>query len=95
MVSCFVAAALLLMSSIDSLSIREFLELRISLGNLLLVGLFVALWQMLFSAFGLYQGLLFSNVWTQVTGLVKATSIGTCVIVTLAVVFDISFVGAG
>jgi len=55
MVSCFAFAAILIAPSLDVATIREFMGLRISLGNFILFGAFVAFWQLLFSGFGLYE----------------------------------------
>ena len=94
MMSCFTLAAVLIAPGIDVASIREFMGLRISLGNFILFTAFVALWHLLFSAFGLYEGSLLSNAYRKAIDVLKATSIGTCVIVALAVPFKISFVDA-
>ena len=61
MMSCFTLAAVLIAPGIDVASIREFMGLRISLGNFILFTAFVALWHLLFSAFGLYEDSLLWN----------------------------------
>jgi exopolysaccharide biosynthesis polyprenyl glycosylphosphotransferase len=94
MVSCFTVAAVLIAPGFDVASIREFLQLRISLGNFLLLGAFVAVWYVLYSGFGLYEDSLNWNGLRKATDVLIATSIGTCAIVALAVPFDISFVDA-
>ena len=94
MVSCFALSAIPFYSSADVASVNEFMAIRISLGNLVLFCGFVALWHLLYSLFGLYGNALFSNVYRKAFDVVKATSIGTCAIVALAVPFDISFIDA-
>ena len=94
MVSCFTIAAVLAAPGVDVATIREFMALRISLGNFILFGAFAALWHVLFSAFGLYEDPLFSNSYRKAMDVVKAASIGTCAIVAVAVPFKISFIDA-
>jgi len=92
MASCFAFSAVLFTPGLDVSTIREFMELRISLGNFFLFSAFAALWHPLFSAFGLYEDSLLSNAYRKAVDVLKATSIGTCAIVALAVPFKISFV---
>jgi len=94
MVSCFTLAAVLIAPGLDVATIREFMGLRISLGNFILFTAFVALWHLLFSAFGLYENSLLPIAYRKAIDVLKATSIGTCVIVAIAVPFKISFVDA-
>jgi exopolysaccharide biosynthesis polyprenyl glycosylphosphotransferase len=70
------------------------MALRISLGNFILFGVFAVLWHLLFSAFGLYEDSLLSPAYSKAINVLKATSVGTCAIVALAVPFKISFIDA-
>lgn len=94
MVSCFTLAAVLIAPDLDVATIREFMGIRISLGNFILFGTFVTLWHLLFCAFGLYGNSLHWNGYRKAIDVIKATSIGTCTIVALAVPFEISFIDA-
>ena len=94
MVSCFTVAAVLVAPGLDVATIREFMALRISLGNFILFGAFAALWHLLFTAFGLYEDPAFTNAYRKAVDVLKATSIGTCAIVAVAVPFKISFIDA-
>jgi len=94
MVSCFAFAAILIAPGLDVATIREFMGLRISLGNFILFGAIVAFWQLLFSGFGLYEDSILWNGYRKAIDVLKATSIGTCTIVALAVPFEISFIDA-
>lgn len=94
MTACFGLAALLVAPGLNVDTIREFAELRVSLGNFVLFGIFVALWHLLYSIFGLYERNLQWNSYRKFADVLKATSIGTCAIVALAVPFQISFVDA-
>jgi exopolysaccharide biosynthesis polyprenyl glycosylphosphotransferase len=92
MLACFTLAAIVVMPGLDIATIREFLAMRISIGNLMLFGAFVVIWQMLFSAFGLHDNSLLTNDYQKAIDILKATSIGTCAIVALSVPFDVSFI---
>jgi len=91
---CFATAGLLVSADAEFFSVRQFLALRFSLGNIIIFGGFVALWHLLFSGFGLYEGSLSSSAYRRAIDILKATSIGTCAIVAVAVPFKISFVDA-
>jgi exopolysaccharide biosynthesis polyprenyl glycosylphosphotransferase len=94
MVLCFGIASLLVSSETEISRIRYFLDVRFSLGNIGLFSCFAVLWNIIFSSFGLYEGTLFLHPYRQAIDVVKATSIGTCIIVALAVPLAISFVNA-
>ena len=61
MASCFTIAAVLVAPGFDVATIREFMALRISLGNFVLLIAFMSAWHVLYTAFGLYQKPLFSD----------------------------------
>ena len=61
MAACFAVAAVLITPGLDVATIREFMGLRFSLGNSVLFIGFIALWHLLFSAFGLYGDSLLWN----------------------------------
>ena len=94
MTACFAVAALLVAPGLDIATIGEFMALRFSLGNVILFIAFVALWHLLFSAFGLYEGSLRSSAYRKAIDVLKVTMIGTCAIIASAVLFKISFVDA-
>ena len=94
MVSCFTVATILVAPGVDVATLREFFQLRVSLGNFLLFGIFVAMWHLLYSAVGLYEDPLHWKSDRKPIEVLKATSIGTCAIVALAVPFQISFIDA-
>jgi len=94
MTACFAVSAIHIAPDLDIATIREFMGLRLSLGNFVLFIAFIALWHLLFAAFGLYEGSLRSSAYRKAIDVLKATLIGTCVIVASAVLFKISFVDA-
>jgi len=59
------------------LSIGNFFEMRVKLGNFLLFSLFLLAWHAIFSAFGLYQSRRLSSRRREVVDILKATSLGT------------------
>jgi len=63
LVLCFTLSAVLVAPGLDVATIREFMALRISLGNFILFGAFAVLWHVLFSAFWLYEDSLLSYVY--------------------------------
>jgi exopolysaccharide biosynthesis polyprenyl glycosylphosphotransferase len=90
----FTFAAVLTAPDLDIATLREFAALRISIGNLVLFGAFVTLWHLLLTAVGLYDEPLRWRLDRKAIDILKATSVGTCAIVLLAVLFDVSFVDA-
>jgi exopolysaccharide biosynthesis polyprenyl glycosylphosphotransferase len=92
MAACFAFAAILTAPDLNTATLREFAALRISIGNFAVFGLIITLWHLLFSVFGLYGDPLRWQVHRKAIEILKATSVGTCVIVLLAFLAKISFV---
>jgi exopolysaccharide biosynthesis polyprenyl glycosylphosphotransferase len=92
MAACLALSAVLVDPNFDVEMILAFLEMRIKVANLILLGGLMTVWHLLFSAFALYEDSLLSSAYRKAINIVKATSIGTCVIVALAAPFEISFV---
>ncbi len=92
--ACFLLAVALAAPGIEGVVIRDFMGMRVSVGNVILLGGFSSIWLLLFSAFGLYHELLVASLFGKAKDVLKATSIGTCIIIALAVPFDISIVDA-
>jgi len=94
MLACFTfsAVVVLALSGKDIGTIRDFLSMRTTIGNGLLFVVFPFIWYLLFCAFGLYDDLLLSSVFRKAKDVLKATSVGTCSIVAVAVPFQISFI---
>lgn len=80
MVSCFAFAAVIVAPGFDGDTIREFMEMRIKVVNMAFLIAVMAFWHVLYSSFGLYDDLLFSNTNRKARDVLKATSIGICVI---------------
>lgn len=90
--ACFILAAVQTAPDLDIATLTEFAALRISIGNVVMFGVILTLWHLLFSAFGLYGDPLRWPAHRIAIEILKATSVGTCAIVLLAFFFDISFV---
>ncbi len=94
MVVVFTMSAVIASSPLDEVTLGQFLALRVSIGNLVLFGGFIALWHILFSSFSLYQPLRLLHSYSEAADVAKATTMGTFVWVIVAVLFDISYVNS-
>lgn len=77
-------------------SISEFLLMQISIANVLMLGVFVALWYVVFSALRVYSEASiaeqFSHRFSETANIIKASLIGTLVLATLAMVGNIDLI---
>ena len=87
MVAAFVVSTLPLFHRVGRLTLAEFFEMRVKLGNLLLFVSFLLIWHVLFSAFGLYHSKRLSSRWEEIRDICGATTLGTVVIAGAALVF--------
>ena len=92
MFSCFALTAVAITPDLNIATIREFLGLRISVGNFIVLGAFGVLWHVLLAAFRMYEDSLLSNDYRKAIDILKATSIGTCAIAALAMPLKISII---
>ena len=92
MLSCFALTAVAITPGLNIATIGEFLGLRISIGNLIVLGAFGVLWHVLLAAFRMYEDSPLSNDYRRAIDILKATSIGTCAIAALAMPLKISFI---
>lgn len=83
-------AALFEVHQIHSVTIREFLSMRVKIENFAIFSVFVLAWHLIFSLSGLYASRRLSNRRGEVIDVIGATSLGTLVIVVGAIVFHIS-----
>jgi exopolysaccharide biosynthesis polyprenyl glycosylphosphotransferase len=89
MVGAFVVSTLPLFHRVGRLTLTEFFEMRVKLGNLVLLFSFLLIWHFLFSAFGLYGSKRMSSRWEEVKDIGGATTLGTLVIAASALLFQI------
>ena len=66
--------------------------MRMSVRNFILFGCLLLLWHSLFSFFGLYQSKRFSNYHQEARDVLKATSVGTFVLLQVGIPFHLSVI---
>jgi FlaA1/EpsC-like NDP-sugar epimerase len=80
MVFSFALATVAVYSHFDSDTLSEFLQMRIKVGNFAFFLGFLLAWHLLYSLFDLYESRRFSDRREEVFDIVKATSLGTIVL---------------
>ena len=75
-----------------NISLNQFLTIRIKIENVALIGGFALVWHIIFSGFELYTSRRLSTLGRESLDILKATSIGTLVLATAKVLFDIQMV---
>jgi uncharacterized sodium:solute symporter family permease YidK len=66
MVVSFAVATLPQYQRVGRFTLAEFFELRIKLGNLILLACFLLIWHVLFSVFGLYGSKRLASRWDEI-----------------------------
>jgi len=89
MVLAFGLATVLVWNVIYTVSLPDFLSMRVKVGNLFIVLGLIGLWHALFSCFGLYASRRLSSRRAELTDVVKATSCGTVFLSIAALLFHI------
>ena len=89
MVAAFGAAAVLMLRSNQSVTVAEFFEMRVKIGNFLIFSTLLVLWHLLFSTFGLYASRRLSRRSAEIADSLKATFFATLLLGVGAVVFHI------
>jgi exopolysaccharide biosynthesis polyprenyl glycosylphosphotransferase len=90
--ACYAAAALAVMPNAKEMSVEEFFSMRIRLGNVLLFALFLAGWHAIFLVFGVYDSKRLASRWSEISGIVRATAVGSAAIYLLSIVSTIAMV---
>jgi exopolysaccharide biosynthesis polyprenyl glycosylphosphotransferase len=88
MVLCF-AVSVLPQYGVGRVSLTEFFELRVKLGNLILFLSFLAIWQVVFSALGLYGSKRMTRRWEEIWDITRATTLGTAAVAVLGLGFRV------
>jgi exopolysaccharide biosynthesis polyprenyl glycosylphosphotransferase len=88
----FAVAAVPLTRPTSAMSVANFLSLRIKVQNILLFLLLLFLWHVVFSMFHLYESKRLGDRWSEVRDVLKATSVGTALILLVAIPFRIGMV---
>jgi len=92
MIGSFMAATIMVSYRMDTISLEQFLHMRIKVVNFVLFLGLLLLWHVIFSMFGLYRSRRLSPVKKEIKDIVKATSLGTFVIYVLSLLFDMTMV---
>lgn len=92
LVGSFIAAAVPSLSEVGATSLSDFLSMRMSVRNFILFGCLLLLWHWLFSLFGLYKSKRFSNDHQEAWDVLKATSVGTFVLLQVGIPFHLSVI---
>jgi exopolysaccharide biosynthesis polyprenyl glycosylphosphotransferase len=93
MASAFLLAAVAVMTSLHrthAVTLTELFEMRVKIQNLAIFGLFMIAWHFVFSGFGLYKSRRLSHRTSEVLDVIKATSVGTMMIVVGAAIIHIT-----
>ncbi len=89
MMLSFAVSTLPLYHRIGRISLAEFFEMRVKLGNLILFLSFAVIWHVLFNVFGLYGSRRLNNRWDEIWDIARATTLGTAVIAAFGLMFHI------
>ena len=92
MILAFMAAALAMLHQSHTVTITEFFSMRVKIQNFAIFSLLVFAWHLIFSLSGLYASRRLSNRRGEIGDVIKATSLGTFVILLGAIVFHITLV---
>jgi FlaA1/EpsC-like NDP-sugar epimerase len=90
MVAAFGAAAVLMLRASESVTVKEFFEMRVKIGNFLIFASLLVVWHLLFSTFGLYASRRLSRRSAEIVDSLKATFFATLLLGVGAVVFHIT-----
>src|ERR1700674_5390433 len=82
--------AAVVVSENATVSVAEFLALRVKIQNFVTFSLLLLLWHLIFSAFGMYASRRLAGRWDEVVDVVKATSLGTFLIFGASLAFHIT-----
>jgi exopolysaccharide biosynthesis polyprenyl glycosylphosphotransferase len=88
----FTLAAIPVSRLTAKVSFLSFLSMRIKVQNILLLLLLLLVWHFIFSIFSLYESKRFGDRWSEIKDVLKATSLGTIVVVMVAALFRIRMV---
>lgn len=91
MVICFLLAASIESRS-EHITFEKFLSMRIKFGNIAFIFGFILIWHYTLSWFDLYESRRLSLIKREVVDIIKATSIGTVVLMVFAMLFHVTMV---
>jgi exopolysaccharide biosynthesis polyprenyl glycosylphosphotransferase len=89
MIFAFMVAALAVLHQTGGVTMTEFFSMRVKIQNFAIFSLFILIWHLIFSLSGLYASRRLSDRRGEVIDVIKATSMGTFVVLLGAIVFHI------
>jgi exopolysaccharide biosynthesis polyprenyl glycosylphosphotransferase len=92
MILAFMMAALSVAHESLAISVTELFSMRVKIHNFVIFALFILVWHLIFSLLGLYESQRLSKRRREVAGVIKATSLGTLVILIGTIIFRIALV---
>jgi exopolysaccharide biosynthesis polyprenyl glycosylphosphotransferase len=92
LVGSFIAAAVPRLSELGATSLTDFLSIRVSVRNFVLLSGLLLLWHSLFYFFGLYESRRFSKHRREAIDVAKATSLGTVMLLVVGTLFHLSVI---
>jgi exopolysaccharide biosynthesis polyprenyl glycosylphosphotransferase len=92
MVFAFGLATMLVAHQTPTVSLAEFLSMRIKVGNFVLFGGFLLVWHIVFSSFGVYSSKRLSARWAEVLDIAKAATLGSGIIYLAAIPLRVDMV---
>jgi exopolysaccharide biosynthesis polyprenyl glycosylphosphotransferase len=93
MVASFGLAAVVV-SENATVSVAEFLALRVKIQNFVTFSLLLLVWHLIFSSFGMYASRRLAGRWDEVVDIIKAATLGTFVVFCASLVFHITLITA-
>ena len=92
MVFSFAISTYVVSYEYGNISFSEFLTMRVKVQNFAIFIGFIFIWHMIFSLLKAYHSKRLSNRWEEIRNIIKATTIGTIVILGIAILFRIRMV---
>ena len=92
MALCFLLATSAVSYQSSSVSLIEFMSMRVKVQNFLLFLGLLASWHTIYAHFALYSPNRRSGAWSEVSDILKATSLGTMMVFLASMLFEISVV---
>lgn len=92
MLGSFIMASVIFSYPVGSISLDEFLHMRIKVENFIMIFVLILLWHMTFTLSGLYRSRRLSTLKAEIIDVVKASAIGTVLIYIISIIFKISLV---
>jgi exopolysaccharide biosynthesis polyprenyl glycosylphosphotransferase len=89
MLLAFLAASVSVLGQSHAVTVAEFFSMRVKITNFLIFSLFLFLWHVTFSAFGLYASRRLGERRKEVVDVVKATSLGTMFVLAGSLAFQV------